>query len=55
MLNIYHEKNVVLTAKEIMSKATAAGVVSGAVEGINQELVDDGLVDTDKIGPQNFL
>ena len=30
MLNIYHEKNVVLTGKEIMSKATAAGVVSGA-------------------------
>ena len=46
---------MVLTLKEIMSKASAAGVVSGAVEDINKELCDDSLVDTDKIGQQNFL
>lgn len=55
ILDIYHKTKEVYTEKEICALATKAGVNSGTVIDINAALVDDGLVDKDKIGGSNFF
>lgn len=55
ILDIYHNSKDVYTEKEICALATKAGVNSGTVVDINNSLVDDGLVDKEKIGGSNFF
>ena len=42
------------TDKEIIALATKAGVTSNAIPDVHQSLVDDGLVDKEKIGGTNY-
>ncbi|CAM9348106.1 unnamed protein product, partial [Chrysoparadoxa australica] len=55
ILEIYHEGKQVYTLKEIEKHAGKAGVVSNTVKDVNQELVNDGLVEMDKVGISNFF
>ncbi|KAI2513634.1 hypothetical protein MHU86_774 [Fragilaria crotonensis] len=55
VLDIYHTTKQVFTEKEILSLASKAGVNANTVLDINQSLVDDGLVDKDKIGGSNYF
>jgi len=55
ILDIYHESKDVYTEKEIIVLATKAGVNVNTIPDINTSLVDDGLVDKDKIGGSNFF
>jgi hypothetical protein len=55
MLDIYHSTKAVYTEKEILALAVKAGITSGAVQDVNNVLVDDGLVDKEKIGGSNFF
>ncbi|GFH45896.1 hypothetical protein CTEN210_02370 [Chaetoceros tenuissimus] len=55
ILDIYHKSKEVFTEKEICALATKAGVNSGTVADINNALVDDGLVDKEKIGGSNYF
>lgn len=54
ILNIYHKTKQVYTEKEIIVLATKAGVNQNTISDINQSLVDDGLVDKEKIGGTNY-
>ncbi|CAM9410827.1 unnamed protein product [Sphacelaria rigidula] len=55
ILGIYHSTKAVFNLKEIEKAASKLGVVSQTVKDVNQALVDDGLVDMDKIGSSNFF
>jgi len=55
ILNIYHKTKQVYTEKEIIALATKAGVNQGTIADVNQTLVDDGLVDKEKIGGSNYF
>nr|AEB78308.1 meiotic nuclear division protein 1 [Undaria pinnatifida] len=55
ILNIYHGTKSIFSLKEIEKAASKQGVVSQTIKDVNQSLVDDGLVDMDKIGPSNFF
>ena len=55
ILGIYHKTKLVYTEKEIIALATKAGVNQNTVADINQSLVDDGLVDKEKIGGSNYF
>lgn len=55
ILDIYHKTKEVYTEKEIIALAIKAGVTSGAAGDVNISLVDDGLVDKEKIGGSNFF
>lgn len=55
ILGIYHSTKAVYTEKEILALATKAGVTSGTVLDVNNALIDDGLVDKEKIGGSNFF
>jgi len=55
VLGVYHKTKEVYTEKEILALATKAGVNAGTVADINNSLVDDGLVDKEKIGGSNFF
>mmetsp|Transcript_33961 Transcript_33961/g.49834 ORF Transcript_33961/g.49834 Transcript_33961/m.49834 type:complete len:189 (-) Transcript_33961:265-831(-) len=55
VLGIYHKTKSVYTEKEILSLATKAGVNANTVADVNQGLVDDGLVDKEKIGGSNYF
>lgn len=55
ILGIYHKTKKVYTEKEIVSLATKAGVNSNTVVDVNQGLVDDALVDKEKIGGSNYF
>lgn len=55
ILDIYHQTKGVYTEKEICALAVKAGVNSGTVADINTALVDDGLVDKEKIGGSNYF
>jgi DNA-binding transcriptional regulator YhcF (GntR family) len=55
VLGIYHSTKQVYTEKEIMALATKAGVNSNTVADINQSLIDDGLVNKEKIGGSNYF
>lgn len=53
VLDIYHKSKEVYTEKEILALVSKAGVNAG--EEVNNALVDDGLVDKEKIGGSNFF
>lgn len=55
ILAIYHSTKAVYTEKEILALATKAGVSSGTAADVNTSLVDDDLVDKEKIGGSNFF
>ena len=55
ILKIYHETKDVYNLKEIEHLASKAGVVLQTVKEHNQGLIDDGLVNSDKIGSSNFF
>ena len=54
-ISIYHKNQNVYIEKEIVALATKAGVTSGAILDIHQSLIDDGLIDKEKIGGQNYF
>ncbi|CAM9387341.1 unnamed protein product [Phaeothamnion confervicola] len=54
LLDIYHSTNTVYNLKEIEKAGSKAGVVQNTVKEVNDELVNDGLVEQDKIGSSNF-
>lgn len=53
--SIYHKTQQVFTEKEITQLAAKAGVNAQSIPDIHQELVDDALVDKEKIGGSNFF
>mmetsp|Transcript_30768 Transcript_30768/g.40650 ORF Transcript_30768/g.40650 Transcript_30768/m.40650 type:complete len:207 (+) Transcript_30768:38-658(+) len=55
ILNIYHTKKEVLNLKELEKLGVKEGVVYQSIKDVNQSLVDDNLVDNDKIGSANFF
>ncbi|KAJ0412905.1 hypothetical protein ATCC90586_002535 [Pythium insidiosum] len=55
ILKIYHESKEVYNLKEIEKLGAKAGVVLQTVKDVNQALVDDALVDFDKIGSGNYF
>ncbi|KAL7468505.1 hypothetical protein ACHAXS_008731 [Conticribra weissflogii] len=55
ILAIYHKSKEVYTEKEIISLASKAGVNVNTIADINQNLVDDNLVDKEKIGGSNYF
>ncbi|CAN0014555.1 unnamed protein product [Ascophyllum nodosum] len=55
ILAIYHSSKGIFNLKEIEKAASKQGVVTQSVKDINQSLVDDSLVDVDKIGASNFF
>lgn len=55
ILAVYHKTKDVYTEKEIIALATKAGVNQNTIADINQSLVDDGLVDKEKIGGSNYF
>lgn len=55
ILGIYHKTKQVYIEKEIISLATKAGVSSGTCADVHQGLIDDGLVEKEKIGGSNYF
>ncbi|CAK4071144.1 unnamed protein product [Aphanomyces euteiches] len=55
ILKIYHENLEVYNLKEVEKLGSKAGVVLQTIKDVNQALVDDNLVDTDKIGSGNYF
>ncbi|KAL4105651.1 hypothetical protein PRIC1_003711 [Phytophthora ramorum] len=55
ILRIYHESKEVFNLKEVEKLGSKAGVVLQTVKDVNQALVDDVLVDCDKIGSGNYF
>ena len=52
--SIYHKTQQVYTEKEIIALAAKAGVNANSIPDIHQSLVDDGLVEKEKIGGSNY-
>ena len=55
LLKIYHDTKQPFNLKEIEKAGSAAGVVQQAIKEVNQSLVDDSLVQSDKIGSGVFF
>ena len=55
ILDIYYEKKEVFNLKEIEKIGAKRGVVFQAIKDVNQSLVDDNLVQFDKIGSGAFF
>ena len=55
LLKVYYRLREPLNLKEIEKLGTRAGVISQAVKEVNQSLVDDNLVESDKIGIGAFF
>eukprot|EP00566_Odontella_aurita_P023713 CAMPEP_0113547546 /NCGR_PEP_ID=MMETSP0015_2-20120614/12417_1 /TAXON_ID=2838 /ORGANISM="Odontella" /LENGTH=210 /DNA_ID=CAMNT_0000448115 /DNA_START=60 /DNA_END=692 /DNA_ORIENTATION=- /assembly_acc=CAM_ASM_000160 len=55
VLGIYHKTKQVYTEKEILALAAKAGVNANTIADVNQSLVDDGLVEKEKIGGSNYF
>ncbi|KAG5177094.1 meiotic nuclear division protein 1 [Tribonema minus] len=55
LLSIFHTTKEVLNLKELEKHAGRAGIVTNTVKDVNAELVNDGIVDSDKIGASNFF
>ena len=53
-ISIYHKTQQVYTEKEIIALATKAGVNSNSIPDVHQSLIDDGLVEKEKIGGSNY-
>mmetsp|Transcript_106470 Transcript_106470/g.159257 ORF Transcript_106470/g.159257 Transcript_106470/m.159257 type:complete len:211 (+) Transcript_106470:128-760(+) len=54
ILEIYHKTEQVYTEKEIIALAAKAGVNSNSIPDVHQSLIDDGLVEKEKIGGSNY-
>ena len=52
---IYNKRQEVFNLKEIESLATKAGVVTQTVKDVNSGLLDDNLIESDKIGASVFF
>ena len=55
ILSVYHELKEPLNLKEIEKAASSKGVVSQTIKDVNQSLIDDNLLQSDKIGAANFF
>lgn len=55
ILSVYHDLKEPLNLKEIEKLASAKGVVSQTIKDVNQSLIDDNLLQSDKIGAANFF
>eukprot|EP01035_Chromulina_nebulosa_P020876 gene20876-27062_t len=55
ILSIYHDRKEPFNLKEIESIASKMGVVQQTVKDVNQSLIDDSLILSDKIGSANFF
>lgn len=55
ILGIYHTTKEIYTEKEIIALAAKAGVNQNVIADVNSSLVDDGLVDKEKIGSSNYF
>ena len=55
LYSIYHKTHQVYTEKEILALAAKAGIASGSIPDVHQSLVDDGLVEKEKIGGCNYF
>ncbi|CCI43066.1 hypothetical protein ABG067_004663 [Albugo candida] len=55
LLQIYHESKEVFNLKEVEKLGAKAGIVLQTIKDVNQALVDDNLVDFDKIGSGNYF
>jgi hypothetical protein len=55
LLKIYHDTKQPFNLKEIEKVGSAAGVVQQVIKEVNQSLVDDSLVQSDKIGSGVFF
>lgn len=55
ILDVYHKTKQVYTEKEILTLCAKAGVNANTIPDINQSLIDDGLVDKEKIGGSNYF
>ena len=54
ILNLYHDTKQPYNLKEVEQLGSKLGVVQQTIKEVNQSLVDDNLVYTDKIGSANF-
>ena len=54
-LDLYYSKMEVFNLKELEKIMPKKGVIVQAVKDVNQSLVDDNLVETDKIGIGTFF
>jgi DNA-binding transcriptional regulator YhcF (GntR family) len=52
--SIYHKTQQVYTEKEIIALAAKAGVNANSIPDVHQSLIDDGLVEKEKIGGSNY-
>ena len=50
LLDVYYAKKCVLNLKEVEKFGAKKGIVLQSVKDVNQSLVDDNLVETDRIG-----
>lgn len=55
LLEMYYEKKEVLNLKEVEKFGAKKGIVLQSVKDVNQSLIDDNLVETDKIGIGTFF
>lgn len=55
MQSIFYENPEVFTLKEIETLAAKKGIIMNAVKDVLKSLVDDNLVETDKIGAGNYV
>lgn len=55
ILAVYHELKEPLNLKEIEKAAGNKGVVVQTIKDVNQSLIDDNLLQSDKIGAANFF
>jgi hypothetical protein len=55
LLSMYHKSKNVYSLNEVEKEAASStGIVRSAILDVNQQLVDDGLVETDKIGSTGY-
>jgi hypothetical protein len=55
LLQMYYERKEVLNLKEVEKYGAKKGIVLQSVKDVNQSLIDDNLVETDKIGIGTFF
>ena len=55
ILDIYNERQEVFNLKEIESLGARAGVIQNTIKSVNQSLLDDNLIESDKIGAAVFF
>nr|CCA18333.1 meiotic nuclear division protein putative [Albugo laibachii Nc14]CCA18394.1 meiotic nuclear division protein putative [Albugo laibachii Nc14] len=55
LMQIYHDSKEVFNLKEVEKLGSKAGIVLQTIKDVNQALVDDNLVDFDKIGSGNYF